>query len=85
MLITSILKNEGNQIDEQQEGHTTRCSQLVLRGTTTTPKSSRFNGVWGDPDVHDLTPTRTRHIERSVPIDPQKIFFSEKRFENVCK
>jgi len=38
------------------------------------PKSSRLNGVWGDLDVHDLTPTHTRHIERSVPTDPQKSF-----------
>ena len=52
--------------------------------TTTTPKSSRLNGVWGDPDVHDLTPTRIRHIERSVPIDPQKIFL-KKRFANVLQ
>jgi len=28
------------------------------------PNSSRFCGVWGDPDVHDLTPMRTRHRER---------------------
>ena len=46
----------------------------IATTTTTTPKSSRLNGVWGDPDVHDLTPTRIRHIERSVPIDPQKNF-----------
>jgi len=30
--------------------------------------------VCGDPGVHNLTPTRTRHIERSVSTDPQKTF-----------
>jgi len=34
--------------------------------------------VWGDPDVHNLTPTRTRHIERPVPTNPQKTFFTKK-------
>ena len=40
--------------------------------------SSRLCGVWGDPDVHDLTPMRTRHIERPVPTDPQKAFLKKK-------
>jgi len=41
------------------------------------PNSSRVSGVWGDPDVHDRTPMRTRHIERSVPTDPQKTFLNK--------
>ena len=41
------------------------------------PKSSRLSGVWGDPDVHDLTPMRTRHIERPVPTDPQEYQISK--------
>ena len=28
------------------------------------PNISRIRGVWGDPDVHDLTPTRTSHVKR---------------------
>jgi len=42
------------------------------------PNSSRLCGVWGDPDVHDLTPTRIIDIERLVPIDPQKKYFWQK-------
>jgi len=42
------------------------------------PNSSRLRGVWGDPDVHDLTPACTRHIERPVPTGPQKTFFDKK-------
>ena len=42
------------------------------------PNISRMRGVWGDPDVHDLTPTRIRHIERPVPTDPQKTFLTKK-------
>jgi len=38
------------------------------------PNSSRLCGVWGDPDVHDLIPMRTRHIERPVLTHPQKHF-----------
>ena len=34
------------------------------------PNSSRLCREWGDPDVHDLTPMRTRYIERPVPTDP---------------
>ena len=41
---------------------------------------SRIRGVWGDPDVHDLTPTRTSHVKRSFPKDPQKIVFGKKGF-----
>ena len=45
--------------------------------TTTTPKYSRIRGVWGDLDVHDLTPTRTSHVKRSFPTDPQKTFLKK--------
>jgi len=34
--------------------------------------------VWGDADVHDLTPMRTKHIERLVLTDPQKTFLRKK-------
>ena len=44
------------------------------------PNISRICGVWGDPDVHDLTPTRTIHVKRSFPTDPQKIVFGKKGF-----
>ena len=44
------------------------CSHLQQQQQL--PNSSRLCGVWGDPDVHDLTPMRTRHIERPVPTDP---------------
>ena len=51
------------------------------------PNSSRLCGVWGDPNVHDFIPTRTRHIERPVPTDPQKNIFDKqiKYFENVLQ
>ena len=42
------------------------------------PNISRIRGVWGDPDVHDLTPTRTSHVKRSFPTDPQKTFLKRK-------
>ena len=58
-------KNKGQENNSQQQ-------QQQL------PKSSRLCGVWGDPDVHDLTPTHTRHIERPVPVDPQKHFRQNK-------
>jgi len=37
----------------------------------------RISGVWGDSDVYDLAPMRTRHIERLVPTDPQKTFLKK--------
>ena len=47
------------------------------------PNISRIRGVWGDPDVHDLTPTRTSHVKRSFPTDPQKTFFEKRNdFKN---
>jgi len=39
------------------------------------PNIFRLRGVWGDPDVHDLTPTRTSHVKRLFPTNPQKTFF----------
>jgi len=43
------------------------------------PNISRIRGVWGDPGVHDLTPTRTSHVKRSFPTDPQKTFLKPKK------
>jgi len=48
-----------------------------MYATTTTLKYFPHMGVWGDLDVHDVTPTRTRHIERLVPTEPQKIFLKK--------
>ena len=44
------------------------------------PNISRLSGVWGDLDVHDLTPMSTRYIERSIVTDPQKTFLKNKIF-----
>jgi len=41
------------------------------------PNSSRLCEVWGDPDVHDLTPMSESPIERSFPTDPQKTIFEK--------
>ena len=49
------------------------------------PNISRIRGVWGDPDVHDLTPTRTSHVKRSFPTDPQKTFLKRKKKERKKK
>jgi len=55
----------GSKFDQQQQ------QQL--------PNNSRIRGVWGDPDVHDLTPKRTSHVRRSFPTDPQKTFLKRKK------
>ena len=47
------------------------------------PNISRIRGVWGDPDVHDLTPTRTSHVKRSFSTDPQKTFFFKTFYKKV--
>jgi len=42
------------------------------------PNISCLCGVWGDPDVHDLTPMRKKKcIERSFPTDPHKIILEK--------
>ena len=51
---------------------------------TTLKKIPGIRGVWGDPDVHDLTPTRTRYVKRSAPTDPQKMFLKKiNDFRNI--
>ena len=67
---TMIVEIDTNQIQQQQQ-------QL--------PNISRIRGVWGDPDVHDLTPTRTSHVKRSFPTDPPKIFLKKILKTTFCK
>ena len=59
-----------------KEQHT---KYMVQQQQQQLPNISRIRGVWGDPDVHDLTPTRTGHVKRSFPTDPQKTFLKRKK------
>jgi len=69
--ISFVAKQDHLRVQQQQQ------QQL--------PNISRIHGVWGDPDVHDLTPMCTSHVKRSFPTDPQKTFLKRKKKERKKK